>query len=171
MNKGKKIITVLGTFIIAMMLTGCPLESTVELENLKKIKVNEEIIGTWKKSLKAEDSTEIIFKKFDDYNYSISTRISHMGTGYTTTNLKGKINKVNKKDILSLYDENNKLYYFVEWKLYRNGELSLYVISGESLVPINNSKDLLNFLNTVYETDKIAYESLDLNNLIKTNKN
>lgn len=171
MNKGKKIITVLGTFIIAMMLTGCPLESTVELENLKKIKVNEELIGTWKKSLKAEDSTEIIFKKFDDYNYSISARISHMGTGYTTTNFKGKINKVNKKDILSLYDENNKLYYFVEWKLYRNGELSLYVISGESLEPINNSKDLLNFLNTVYETDKIAYESLDLNNLIKTNKN
>jgi len=171
MNKVKRITAVLGTFIIAMMLTACPLESTVDLENIKKIKVNEDLIGTWKRSLKAEDSTEIIFKKFDDYNYSVSARMSYLGEKFKTTNFKAKILKVNKNNILSLFDEESQLYYFAQWDLYSNGGLSLYIISGESLEPLHNSKEVLNFLNTAYETEKIAFEPFDLNNLIKTKNN
>lgn len=169
MKTVKKITTVLGTLIMAIMLTGCPLNSTVEPENLKKIKVNEELIGTWKESLKAEDSTEIIIKKFDDYNYSISARIKYLGSKFTTMSFKGKVIKIKKKNILLLLNEQDKLYYFADFFLYYGNKLSLDVISGESMEPINNSKELLNFLNFAYETDNIKHESLFYDDLIKIN--
>jgi hypothetical protein len=116
--------------LLAVVLWGCPYESTVAIDGNASIKINEKILGTWRPSSYPSDSTEVVFTKKTAYQYTIHTRIKDDGGDYEKYNFIAWLSIINSRPLLNVYDKEDSKYFFVAIEL-KNNKLSLKPISED----------------------------------------
>jgi hypothetical protein len=117
-------------FLLAVVIWGCPYESTVAIDKTPSIKINEKLLGAWRKSSYPSDYTEVVFTKKSPYQYAIQARVQGEAGDYDKYNFIAWLSVINNWRLLNVYDKEESKYFFVVVEL-ENNRLSLKPISED----------------------------------------
>jgi len=100
--------SVLVLVILSVILMACPYKSDVGIDDGPAVKMNTELLGTWRKSSYPVDSTQLIFTKASAKKFLIDATTSDGDAGYEKSNYEIWYSPVDNRQLITLYNTESK---------------------------------------------------------------
>jgi len=164
----KLLSSLLLLFGLSIVLWGCPYKSDVGIDDTASIKIDKALLGTWHKTYYPSDSTELSFTKSTAQKYALNVTISDGESGYDSHHYTAWFSKVDKWQLMTLYDTEEKKFSFGEVEL-KNNQLSVKLLSEDITADhFTTTADMKKFIESIYKEKKVLYDSdVDLTELVK----
>ena len=160
--------SVLLLFVLATILMACPYKSAVGIDDGPAVKMNTDLLGTWRKSSYPADSTQLIFTKINAKKYLVKATTSDNDGGYERSTFEIWFSAISNRQLITLYDTENKKYSFGELELLGN-HLDIKLFSEDiTTEQFTSVAAMRKFIETMYTSHAVKFDDdTDLTDLVK----
>jgi hypothetical protein len=164
----KTLHSVVLLFVLAVILMACPYKSAVGIDEGPSVKMNTDLLGTWRKSNYPADSTELIFSTLNTKKFLVKATITDNDGGYEKSTFWIWFSTINKMQLITLYDIENKKYSFGELELPGN-HLDIKLFSEDiTTEQFTTTAAMRTFIETIYARNQVKFDDdADLTDLVK----